>query len=54
LDPREARDVDDALAGAGWLSVTVVLASLTLYLVGLDKGIVGIRLQHRDTRVHAR
>ncbi|OBF32125.1 cobalt transporter [Mycobacterium sp. ACS1612] len=26
------------LAGAGWLSVTVLLALLTLYFVGLDQG----------------
>jgi cobalt transporter subunit CbtB len=27
-----------SLAGAGWLSVTVLLALLTLYFVGLDQG----------------
>ena len=26
------------LAGAGWLSVTVLLALITLYFVGLDQG----------------
>jgi Probable cobalt transporter subunit (CbtB) len=34
----KSRAISTTLAGAGWLSVTVVLALLTLYFVGLDQG----------------
>jgi hypothetical protein len=34
----KSRAISTTLAGAGWLSVTVVLASLTVYFVGLDQG----------------
>ncbi|MFG1933878.1 CbtB domain-containing protein [Mycobacterium sp. NPDC048908] len=34
----KSRSISTTLAGAGWLSVTVLLALLTLYFVGLDQG----------------
>ncbi len=34
----KSRAISTTLAGAGWLSVTVLLALITLYFVGLDQG----------------
>ena len=34
----KGRAISTTLAGAGWLSVTVLLALVTLYFVALDQG----------------
>jgi hypothetical protein len=38
----KSRAISTTLAAAGWLSVTVALALLTLYFVGLDQGALSV------------
>jgi cobalt transporter subunit CbtB len=37
-----SRATTTSLAGAGWLTATVLLALLTLYFVGLDEGVSSV------------
>ena len=37
-----SRSTTTSLAGAGWLTATVLLALLTLYFVGLDQGVSSV------------